>query len=103
MAILTHPVAWRKPRGPNARPRDLDDEQLANVKRAVIYLRVQLGTGAKLAKALRVPAVTVNRATASRPSISLRTVLRVARLAGVGLDDVLGGAWPGERCPHCGR
>jgi len=103
MAILTHPIAWRRPRPPNARPRDLDDDQLANVKRAVAFLRVRYGSAPKLAVALRMPLRTVERTTHRRPRISLRTALRVARLAGVPLDDVLGGAWPGERCAHCGR
>jgi hypothetical protein len=103
MAILTHPVAWRRPRGPSVRERDLDEAQLGNVKLAVEFLRTRLGTRRKLAAALRLLPSTLARATLREPRVSLRTALRVARLAGVPLDDVLGGAWPGERCPWCGH
>jgi len=81
----------------------MDDEQLANARAAIRFLRVQRGTARKLAAAMRMPLTTVVRALRPGGTMSLRTAMRAARLAGVPLDDVLDGAWPGERCPHCGR
>jgi hypothetical protein len=103
MAILTHPVAWRRERGPNARQPDLDDVQLVNARAAIRFLRVQRGSARRLAAALRLPYATVTRAVRPTGTMSLRMVLRVARAAGVPIDDVLSGEWPGDRCPMCGR
>jgi hypothetical protein len=103
MAILTHPTAWRRERGPNARQPDLDAAETKNVQAALRFLKAQRGSARKLAAAMRLPFGTVQSALVPTRRVSLRTAMRAARLAGVTLEAVLGGAWPGTRCPHCGR
>jgi len=78
---------------------DLTAEEQKNVRMAMRYLRIRCGGVRAFAKALRVCRSTV---TARRTSASL--AYRVARLAGVGVDDVLGGRFPpAGTCPYCGH
>ena len=41
------------------------------------------------------------RKTLKRPP-TMRVAVLVAYVAGVSVDDVLSGVWPGDRCPVCG-
>lgn len=76
---------------------DLSKEEQANVRTAVAFLRARCGGAKALAKALR-----FSKATLWRPSPTL--AFRAAKLAGVGIDDVLTGRFPGPgTCPHCGH
>lgn len=93
----TQAPAWPPRRGQRG---DLTTEEQAHVKVALRFLRIQHGTWAVLAKALRYKVKTM---ADGRPA-SARLVLRVARVAGVSVDDVLCGRWPPPgACPHCGR
>ena len=76
---------------------DLTAAEVTNVRRALAFLRVRCGGVKMLAKALH-----STKATMRVPSASL--VFRVARLAGVGVDDVLTGKYPAAGvCAHCGH
>jgi hypothetical protein len=76
---------------------DLTAAEVVNVRRALAFLRVRCGGAKTLAKALH-----AHKSTLSRPSASL--VFRAARLAGVGVDDVLTGKYPPPGvCAHCGH
>jgi hypothetical protein len=77
---------------------DLTAEEEKNVRTAVRFLKSRVGTWATLAKVLRVCPKTVER------SVSPMTAFRVAKFAGVGVDDVLTGRFPAPgTCPHCGH
>ncbi len=78
---------------------DLTAEEQKNVRLAMRYLRIRCGGVRALAKVLRVARSTV---TSRRTTAGL--AYRVARLAGVGVDDVLGGRFPpAGTCPYCGH
>jgi hypothetical protein len=77
---------------------DLTAKEQANVRLAVAFLRAKCGGADLLAKALR-----CSRPTLWRPPTPT-VVFRVARMAGVGIDDVLTGKFPPPgTCPHCGH
>ena len=77
---------------------DLTADEQRNVRAALRFLRVRCGGAELLAKSLRVDRRTLNRP----PSASI--AIRVARLAGIGVDDVLMGKFPPVGvCPHCGH
>jgi hypothetical protein len=55
------------------------------------------------AKALRFTATTIKHTLEGKP-VSASMAFRVARLAGVTVDDVLAGRYPAPgTCPYCGR
>ena len=57
-----------------------------------------------MAKTLRADRAYLRRVIAGNDPVSASVALRVARLAWVGVDDVLGGKYPDpSACPHCGR
>jgi hypothetical protein len=94
----------KKVRHAACHPSPLTPLEIANAKTAIRFVAVKLGGSAKLAAALEVTRASIDaaRLTRGRPSAGL--ALRVARLAGVPLEDVLSGAWPKPgSCPHCGR
>ena len=77
-------------------------EEHDGVRRAVRVLRAQLGAGA-LAKALHADRKGLRRLL-DGGSATPDLAFRVARLAGVGVDDVLASRFPGpDTCPHCGE
>lgn len=85
------------------RTSDLTPEEQANVRRALHVLRRRLGSYEALAKAMRANGRTLEQ-YGSKAAPSAGIAIRLARLAGVPVDDVLTGAWPvAGACPHCGR
>jgi hypothetical protein len=85
-------------------PSTLTPLEMANAKAAIRFVAVKLGGSAKLAAALEVTRASIDAARLTRGRLSAGLALRVARLAGVPLEDVLSGAWPKPgSCPHCGR
>lgn len=70
---------------------------------ALRFLRIRCGTGDVLAKSLRFKACTIANVLAGR-TVSAAMAIRVARFAGVSVDDVLTGRFPpAGTCPHCGH
>ena len=83
---------------------DLAKEEQENVRAAIRFLRVRFGKIALLAKALHFEPGSVHRILRASEHVSPTMVLRVARLAHVGIDDLLAGKYPIKgMCPHCGR
>lgn len=106
MAILTKRETWRAPKqlGPAKYTPDLSAEEHENVRRALHVLRRRFGSWAALAEAMGTKMKTVEHAGGRHHKPSVAIALRVARLAGVPLEDVLSGAWPKPgACPMCGR
>ena len=77
---------------------DLTAKEQANVRAAIRFLHARTGRWDVLAKSLRSHKRTL------RIPASASMAVRVARLAGVGVDDVLAGRFPAPgTCPHCGH
>ena len=106
MGILTKRSVWQvaRPAGETRRSSDLTPEEQARAKVAIRFLAKRHGSALKLAQAMRANLETVRSAMSKRGPVSAGIALRVARAAGVPLEDVLAGRWPVEgACPHCGR
>jgi hypothetical protein len=100
MPILTETETWR--RGSQPRPGTLTAEQAANVRRAIDALAVSFETPMALAKVLGVTLSAMWKYRDRNRKVSARLALVVAGAAGVAVDDVLAGRWPGDVCIHCG-
>ena len=83
---------------------DLTTEEQTNVRTALKFLRLRSGGGWEpLAKTLGFKSITLSHVAGGRTA-SASLAVRVARLAGVPVDDVLAGRYPGEgTCPYCGH
>jgi hypothetical protein len=69
-----------------------------HVLTAVRFLRARCGGWAPLVKAL-----SFTRKTLTKPATAT-VAFRVARLAGIGIDDLLAGKYPpAGTCAHCGH
>jgi hypothetical protein len=81
---------------------DLTAEEKKNVGIALRFLRTRIGAD-ELAKVLRAHKTTIRAAIGGR-LVSASVAIRTARLAGVGVDALLAGAYPpAGTCPHCGH
>jgi len=77
---------------------DLTRDEVAHVRTAARFLRARMGGWRNVAKALRLS--TASAKGGASPTIAMR----IARLVGVGVDDVLAGRFPDPSvCPHCGQ
>lgn len=107
MAVLRERVEWRRPK--LAHTFALSATEQANVKRALRVIKRRFKRWHEFADALGcyrptlVMAAGNGRSHQSAPSIAL--AVRAAQVAGVHVEDVLSGAWPGKRqpCPTCGH
>jgi hypothetical protein len=82
---------------------DLTKEEQEHVRAAITYLRARMGTWEALARALHFDAATFIHVVARRKAASPTMAFRVARIAGIGIDDLLAGKFlPSGTCPHCG-
>jgi hypothetical protein len=84
-----------------AQSADLTRQEEASVRVALRYLRDRCGTIALLAKALRYRRATIADVLGGA-GVSASMTFRVARFAGVAVDDVVAGRFP-PACPHCGQ
>ena len=83
---------------------DLTPEEQRHVRLAMRYLRVRAGGWKALAPALGFEPRQMEKIAGGEKAVSPKMVLRVARLAGVPVDDVLIGKFPPSGvCPHCGH
>jgi hypothetical protein len=102
VAILSHPVAWRRVARRDVEA-DLTADEQANVRKALRFLAKRYGTFAKLAAAMKAKRATVILAARSG-TVTAGTALRASRAAREPLELLLTGAWPKSgMCPHCGR
>jgi len=82
---------------------DLTADEQKHVRAALRFLRAKCGTWRTTAKALHLGLSTVGNVAAGTTSASPLMAFRVAKVAGVGVDEVLTGAFPpAGTCPHCG-
>lgn len=105
MAILTERKVWRANRAAYRDPLGLAPEEQAHVRRALRVLRVRYHGWTNLAAALGVPLKSLERTIQGKDRpVSPGLAIKVARLAGVPVDDVLKGLFPGAGiCPTCGQ
>lgn len=86
------------------RKSDLTAAEQTNVRTALKYLRTRCGGWAYLAAALGFGETTLANSARGESGVSARMAFRVARLAKVGVDDVLSGRFPAVgTCPYCGH
>lgn len=83
---------------------DLTAEEQDRVRFAMRHLKVKIGAWKTVASALGFKPRQVVKVQGGFKAVSPKMVLRVAKLAGVPVDDVLTGKFPPlGTCPHCGR
>lgn len=82
---------------------DMTPQEIANVRAALRFLQVRCGGWDALGKAIRARGGTLAyQMTKQAPTGGL--AIRLARFAGVPVDDVLNGRFPVPgTCPHCGH
>ena len=82
---------------------DLTAKEQKVVRTALRFLRLRAGAWKPLVKALRYEYDSIQKVVAGKRAVTPALALRVARLAGVGMDELLAGQWLSPRtCPHCG-
>lgn len=82
---------------------DITPAEAAHVRAAIRFLRIRCGGLKSLAAALGIGRHTL-KVVGRRGGVSANTAFRVARFAGVAVDDVLAGRFPAPgACPYCGR
>lgn len=107
MAILRMKETWKRApavRRKGERLDQLDDAERANVGAAMRVLKAKRGNWKALARALRVSIMIMNRLAQGHTKPTAGLALRLAKLAGVPVEDVLSGKYAkAEVCPHCGQ
>jgi len=88
-------------RPPSSQDEFTAQEQLC-VRAALRFLRSRCGTWGTLARALRLGDSTIANVACGHKGVTATLAVRIAKFAGVGVDDVLCGRFPGT-CPHCGQ
>ena len=74
------------------------------MRTALRFLRLRVGAWAPLARALRHEWDPIQKVATGRKAVTPALALRVARFAGVLVDELLAGPWPSPRvCPHGGH
>lgn len=82
---------------------DLTSDEQKNVRTALRFLRTRCGGWDAVAKALRFKKCTIAHTLNGR-TVSASLAIRLARFAGVSVDDVLCGRYPAPgTCPYCGH
>jgi hypothetical protein len=106
MTILTAPQIWRRAPVAVTAGRQLANRlspaERDNVRAAVLYLCGRHATMAAQIEALGLSRDAIAKARSRSRAQTYRLACMVARAAGVGVEKILSGAWPGDRCPHCG-
>lgn len=81
----------------------LTEGEQEHVRRALRFLRFRAGGWKPMAAALGFKRKTLTNVSEG-DGVSPNMAFRVARLAGVTFEDVIGGKWPPQgACAHCGR
>lgn len=79
---------------------DLTAKEQKAVRTALRFLRLRAGAWAPLAKALRYGYDSIQKVATGRKAVTPALALRVARFAGVGMDELLAGS---GSCPASAR
>lgn len=70
---------------------------------ALCFLRVKFESWKPIAKLLHFEEASLADVRAKRRSVSANLAVRLARILGIGIDDLLAGNWPEPgMCPRCG-
>lgn len=104
--MATKRVHWKREPKKRATSRleSLTPEEQECVRVALRVLLVRYGTWVKVAEVLGVPAGRLYKVHGKHGPPTAGLALRVARVAGVAVDDVLEGKFPADgSCPMCGR
>lgn len=106
MTILTSKQIWRRNPSPAPKPRQLGNwlnpTERENVRHAVNYLAGRYETMAAFAAAVGLTRDGVMKARSPHRAQTYRLACLVASCVGVLPESIVSGAWPGDRCPHCG-
>lgn len=82
---------------------DLTEKEQTNVRTAIRFLRARTGGYEPLVKGLRFQQMTIANVLGGK-AVTANMAFRVARLAGVGIDELLAGKYPpAGTCPYCGH
>ncbi len=82
---------------------DLTEDQQENVRAALRFFRTRSGSWEPIGRALGFGKMTLSLVASGNKPVSPKMAFRVAKLAGVGVDDVLAGEFPAPgTCPMCG-
>ncbi len=81
---------------------DLTLTEQRHVRTALKALRRRAGAFKPLAEALHFGAETIRKTMYGRQPVTANMAFRVARLAGVPIDDLLAGRYLPGACPRCG-
>jgi hypothetical protein len=83
---------------------DLTNKEQKAVRTALRFLRLRVGAWKPLAKALRYEWDSIQKVATGKKPVTPALALRVARFAGVPMDELLAGRWLSSRvCSHCGH
>jgi hypothetical protein len=83
---------------------DFSKTEEAHIRGALNFLHRRCGTWAILGRALRLGGPGLCTIAKGHRSATPTLAVRLAKLAGVGVDDVLSGKFPSPgTCPHCGH
>jgi plasmid maintenance system antidote protein VapI len=86
------------------RANDLTDEEQKHVRTAIRYLRRRCWRLEVLAKQLAMRENSLSKILRGSRSVTARVAVRVARFAGVTVDDLFNGRGvPAGTCPFCGH
>jgi hypothetical protein len=99
-------IHWKRERKPRATERldRLPPDEQANVKAALRVLRVRHGTWVVLGRMLKLHPKTLERMLGRKGKPVPGLAIRLARLAGCSVEDVLSGAFARAAvCPTCGH
>src|SRR6185503_7640770 len=98
------PAAPAFPASRGASMSDLTAKEHKAVRTALRFLRLRVGAWAPLAKALRYQWDSIQKVATGKKAVTPALALRVARFAGVPMDELLAGRWLSPRvCLHCGH
>ncbi len=83
---------------------DLDQKEQNHVRAALRFLQRRLGRWSAVSDAIGFSPKTIDGVVFAKKSVSASMALRVARLLGVMIDDLLVGKFlPPGACPNCGH
>ncbi len=83
---------------------DFTAKEVAHVRGALHFLHRRCQTWETLARALKFGDSTLRNIANGHKAMTAKVVVRIAKFARVGVDDVLTGKFPAEgTCPHCGH
>jgi hypothetical protein len=104
MAILTAKQIWR--RNPEPEPKQLGNRlnpaERENVRQALVYLVGRHPSRDAAVAAISLSLEALIKGMSKCRAQTYRLACIVARAADVPVEKILSGAWPGDRCPHCG-